>query len=50
MQVKRKGLVTLLRNMFPATVLVHYFAHCINLCLQDAIVEYLSHLEIPLMS
>ena len=36
MQGKRKGLATLIRSECPAAVSVHCFAHCLNLCLQDA--------------
>ena len=36
MQGKRKGLATLIRKECPAAVSVHCFAHCLNLCLQDA--------------
>ena len=36
MQGKRKGLATLIRNDVPAALPVHYIAHSLNLCLQDA--------------
>ena len=36
MQEKRKGLATLIGKECPAAVPVHCFAHCLNLCLQDA--------------
>lgn len=36
MQGKRKGLATLIQKECPAAVSVHCFAHCLNLCLQDA--------------
>ena len=36
MQGKRKGVATRIRNEQPAAVPVHCFAHCLNLCLQDA--------------
>jgi len=36
MQGKRTGVATRLRNEQPATVPVLCFAHCLNLCLQDA--------------
>lgn len=36
MQGKRKGLAKLIRDKCPAAVSVHCFAHCLNLCLQDA--------------
>ena len=36
MQGKRKGLAKLIRDECPAAVPVHCFAHCLNLCLQDA--------------
>lgn len=36
MQGKRTGVATRLRNEQPAAVPVHCFAHCLNLCLQDA--------------
>ena len=36
MHGKRNGLVTKIKNEVPAALSVHCFAHCLNLCLQDA--------------
>ena len=36
MQGKRKGLATQIKRDNPAALSVHCFAHCLNLCLQDA--------------
>jgi len=36
MQGKRKGVATQIKHENPAALSVHCFAHCLNLCLQDA--------------
>lgn len=36
MQGKQKGLVTRIKQQVPKAVFVHCFAHCLNLCLQEA--------------
>lgn len=36
MQGKRSGVATRIREEHPAAVPLHCFAHCLNLCLQDA--------------
>ena len=36
MQGKRKGVATLIQRECPAAASIHCFAHCLNLCLQDA--------------
>ena len=36
MQGKHKGVATQIRHENPAAIPVHCFAHCLNLCLQDA--------------
>ena len=36
MQGKRKVVATRIRKENPAAIVVHCYAHCLNLCLQDA--------------
>lgn len=35
MQGRRKGVATQIRDSNPAALPVHFFGHCLNLCLQD---------------